>query len=77
LFKIALELKRYLWQKLNPQKTHNLNKATTYKKVSSSIPKVGTLEEKDQYVTIAFTTTCDYLVFATKFLPFVTIATLC
>jgi uncharacterized protein (DUF1499 family) len=45
--------------------------------VSSSIPKVGTLEEKDQYVTIAFTTTYDYLVFATNFFPFVTIVTSC
>jgi hypothetical protein len=27
-----------------------------------------TLEEKGQYVTITFTTTCNYLVFATKFL---------
>jgi hypothetical protein len=29
------------------------------------------LEEKAQYVTNTFTSTCDYLVFATKFLPFV------
>jgi hypothetical protein len=40
--KIALELKRYLWQKLKPEKTQNLNIATTDKQVSSSIPKVGT-----------------------------------
>jgi hypothetical protein len=30
------------------------------------------LEEKDKYVTITFTTTCNYLVFATKFLLFTT-----
>jgi hypothetical protein len=29
-----------------------------------------TVEEKTQYVTNAFTTTYDYLVFVTKFLPF-------
>ncbi len=27
------------------------------------------LDEKNQYVTNAFTTICDYLVFAIKFLP--------
>jgi hypothetical protein len=37
----------------------------------------GALEEKDQYVIDAFKTICDYLVFATKFLLFVTIVTLC
>jgi hypothetical protein len=35
------------------------------------------LEEKGQYVTITFTTTCNYLVFATKFLLFTTIVTSC
>jgi hypothetical protein len=34
LFKIAFELKRYLWQKLKPKKTHNVNKTTTHKKSS-------------------------------------------
>ncbi len=29
LLKIALEFKMYLWQKLKPKKTQNLNKATT------------------------------------------------
>jgi hypothetical protein len=38
---------------------------------------ICTLEEKDQYVTNAFTTTCDYLVFVTKFLPFTTSVTSC
>ncbi len=36
-----------------------------------------TLEEKGQYVTNAFTTTCDYLVFATKFLRFTINVTSC
>jgi hypothetical protein len=40
LFKIAPKLKRYLWQKLKPKKTQNVNKSTTKKKVGSSIPKV-------------------------------------
>jgi hypothetical protein len=35
------------------------------------------LKEKGQYVTITFTTTCNYLVFATKFLLSTTIVTLC
>jgi hypothetical protein len=35
------------------------------------------LEEKGQYVTITFTTTCNYLVFATKFLLSTTIVTSC
>ncbi len=42
MLKIALELKRYFWQKLKPKKTHNLSKTTIDKQVSSSIPKVGT-----------------------------------
>jgi hypothetical protein len=29
LFKIAVELKRYIWQKLKLNKTHNVNKTTT------------------------------------------------
>jgi hypothetical protein len=35
------------------------------------------LKEKGQYVTNTFTTTCDYFVFATKFLPFAISVTLC
>jgi hypothetical protein len=35
------------------------------------------LEEKGQYMTNAFTTTCDYLVLATKFLPFSISVTSC
>jgi hypothetical protein len=31
LFKIALELKIYMWQKLKPKKTKNVSRATTYK----------------------------------------------
>ncbi len=31
LFKIALRLNKYFWQKLKPKKTLNLNKATTEK----------------------------------------------
>jgi hypothetical protein len=42
LLKIALELKKYLWQKLKPKKTHNVNKTTTNKQVGFSVPKVGT-----------------------------------
>jgi hypothetical protein len=42
LFKITLELKKYLWQKLKLEKTHNLNKETTNKQVVFSIPKVRT-----------------------------------
>jgi hypothetical protein len=35
------------------------------------------LEKKGQYVTITFTTTCNYLVFATKFCLSTTIVTSC
>jgi hypothetical protein len=42
LFKIALELKRYLWQKLKPGKTQNVNKTITKKQVDSSILKTRT-----------------------------------
>jgi hypothetical protein len=42
LFKIALELKRYLWQKLKPKKTQSLNITTTKKQISSLVPEVGT-----------------------------------
>ncbi len=39
--------------------------------------KSHALEEKSQYVTITFTTTYNYLVFATKFLLSTTIVTSC
>jgi hypothetical protein len=42
LFKIALELKRYLWQKVKPEKIRNVNIATINKQVCFSILKVGT-----------------------------------
>jgi len=42
LFKIALELKKYLWQKLKPEKTQNVNKAITKKQVDSLVPKTRT-----------------------------------
>jgi hypothetical protein len=42
LLKINLELKRYLWQKLKLEKTHNVSKTTIKKQVGSSVPKVGT-----------------------------------
>ncbi len=35
LFKIALELKRYMWQKLKVKKTQNLNRSTIEKQVGS------------------------------------------
>jgi hypothetical protein len=40
--KIALELKRYIWQKLKLKKTQNWNKVTTKKQVCSLVPEVGT-----------------------------------
>jgi hypothetical protein len=40
--KWLFKFKRYLWQKLKPEKTQILSKATTNKQVNSSIPKVGT-----------------------------------
>jgi len=42
LLKITPKLKIYLWQKLKPEKTQNLNRTTTEKQVGFSIPKVGT-----------------------------------
>jgi hypothetical protein len=40
LFKVGLELKKYLWQKLKQKKkTHNLSGATTNKQVGFLIPK--------------------------------------
>jgi hypothetical protein len=41
LLKIAPKFKIYLWQKLKPKKTQNLNRITIDKQVGSSIPKVG------------------------------------
>jgi hypothetical protein len=43
LLKIALELKRYLWQKLKPRNTQNLSRTTTKKQVGSSVLGVGTI----------------------------------
>jgi hypothetical protein len=43
LLKIVPELKRYLWQKLKPKKTQNVNKSTIEKQVNSSVQEVGTI----------------------------------
>ncbi len=40
LLKITPELKRYLWPKLKPKKTQNVNRATIDKQVGSSILEV-------------------------------------
>jgi hypothetical protein len=40
LLKIVPELKKYLWQKLKPEKTQNISKTTTKKQVGSSILEV-------------------------------------
>jgi len=42
LLKIAVELKKYLWQKLKPKKIENVNRATIDKQVGSSVLEVGT-----------------------------------
>jgi hypothetical protein len=42
LFKITLNLKRYLWQKLKLENFQNVSKATIEKQVGSSILEVGT-----------------------------------
>ncbi len=42
LLKITPELKKYLWQKLTPQKTKNVNRTTTQNQVGSSVPELGT-----------------------------------
>jgi hypothetical protein len=48
LLKIDLELKRYLWQKLKPNKTQNVSK-----QVASLIPEVGTtIVAIDNHMTI-------------------------
>ncbi len=39
-FKIAFELKKYLWQKLKPKKAQNLSRTTTDKQVGSLVPEV-------------------------------------
>jgi len=43
LLKIALELKKYLWQKPKLDKTQNLSKATIDKQLGFLTPKVGTI----------------------------------
>jgi hypothetical protein len=48
LFKIAHELKIYLWQKLKLEKNHNLNKATINKQVGFLVPEV-TKGKKNYY----------------------------
>jgi hypothetical protein len=40
LLKIIPELKRYLWPKLKPKKTQNVNRATIDKQVGSLVLKV-------------------------------------
>jgi hypothetical protein len=40
LLKIAFELKKCMWQKLKPKKTHKISRATIEKQVWSSVPKV-------------------------------------
>jgi hypothetical protein len=42
LFKIAPKLKIYFWQKLKPDKTQNVSKATIDKQVGSLVPEVRT-----------------------------------
>jgi hypothetical protein len=41
LFKIAHELKKYLWQKLKLEKTQNVTKTTTDKQVGSLVLELG------------------------------------
>jgi hypothetical protein len=43
LIKIAPKLKRYLWQKLKPEKTQNVTKTTTEKQVGSLVLEVRTI----------------------------------
>ncbi len=42
LFKIAHELKKYLWKKLKLEKTQIVNRTTTKKQVGSLVLEVGT-----------------------------------
>ncbi len=42
LLKIALDLNRYLWQKLEPKEIQNVSKVTIEKQISPLVPKVGT-----------------------------------
>ncbi len=42
LLKIALELKRYFWQKLKLKKIQNVSKTTIHKQVNSLVLEVGT-----------------------------------
>jgi hypothetical protein len=41
LFKIAHELKWYLWQKLKPKKTQNVSTTTKDKQVGSLVLEIG------------------------------------
>jgi hypothetical protein len=41
LLKITPTLKKYLWQKLKPEKIQNVSKAATKKQVGYSVPEVG------------------------------------
>jgi undecaprenyl pyrophosphate phosphatase UppP len=43
LLKIALELKRYFWQKLKLKKIQNVSKTTIHKQVNSLVLEVGTI----------------------------------
>jgi hypothetical protein len=43
LFKIILDLKQYLWQKLKPERIKNLSKAMISKQVGPLVLKVGTI----------------------------------
>jgi hypothetical protein len=61
----------------NPITTIHVNKTANRPLMNSMDARRYTLEGKGQYVTITFTTTCNYLVFATKFLLSTTIVTSC
>jgi hypothetical protein len=53
LFKIAIELKRYLGHKLKSHKTQNLSITTTNKQACSLVPEVGTIVvAKDNHMKI-------------------------
>ncbi len=41
LLQIALKLKKYLWQKLKPEKNQNLSRTIIEKQVGFLVPKVG------------------------------------
>jgi hypothetical protein len=44
LFKVAPKLNKYFWRNIKLKKTKNLSIITTKKQVSSSIPKVWTID---------------------------------